>query len=134
MNSPSHTKGPWRIGGKAIDADGIYIRATHDEADYALALVIHHESLPNMANAELIAQAPELLAQRNALLAALAVATDSLCAIVNGEVVISNKGHKLYTFPDQSACLSEHDPKVIKARSAISQARNAIALAQGGDK
>ena len=77
-------------------------------------------------------QLSTITAQRDALLAALQVTTDSLRAIVNGEVIISNKGHKLYTFPDQSACLSEHDPKVIKARSSIEQASAAISLAGGG--
>ncbi len=79
----AHTKGPWRVGGKAIDADGIYIRATHDEADYALALVIRHDALPNKANAELIALAPTLLIERDALKADNAKLRAALQAMCN---------------------------------------------------
>ena len=71
-----HTPGPWRLDGPAMGFCNVR-RATNDEMVFALAAPgptfgdREYSAEEKEANAALIADAPELLHQRDALLAAL---------------------------------------------------------------
>ena len=68
--STSHTPGPWRV--RAVGADGLLCVVPENNISVA--------DCCDMADARLIASAPDLLAQRDALAAALRILTNYMCS------------------------------------------------------
>ncbi len=123
MNN-QHTPGPWRYhigrGSKLrfhVQTEGGFQIASTPSAE------AFHE-----ANANLIAQAPDLLAQRNALLEALQAIDKLSC---NCPLMSLQVQHEFEQSNELDSYRVELAKLILEMRQ---QARNAIALAQGGDK
>lgn len=108
MNTPSYTKGQWAVSmpGGQTTFNGRRVTVTCNGS--MIADFDWNSPQENMANAQLCASAPDLLAQRNALLEALQYIQDVLgsCAYFESKQI----------------------------RRAFDKAQQAIALAQGGGK
>ena len=104
MNTHTHTPGPWTFtettGTELLIVAGHYPGPNHHQIASVTNPDFTCGPFPvDFANARLLAAAPELLA--------------ALRALVNGRVRISDKTNDM---------LSEHDSKVIAARTAIARA------------
>ena len=77
--STSHTPGPWIVAGNIIWRDAGHVAGCRQIATMNGTELLTDQS-ETAANAALIASAPDLLAQRDALAAALRILTNYMCS------------------------------------------------------